>query len=173
MEILGYKAFNSDFTNNYGIKFEVGKIYLAKGKIKFGTNGFHMCKNIEDTFRYFDALNNEIKICKVKGSGKIIESYDDYNEYYDIFAVSKLEILKLLSHKEVVDMGISLSDPRVERFISGYKLTKEEIEMFKEKFYYSDRILKTIEYYQNNNLNIFEEGVKTYGQYNNKGRTRK
>ena len=33
--IEGYKCFNADFTNQYGKKFEVGKIYTATGKIKF------------------------------------------------------------------------------------------------------------------------------------------
>ena len=53
--IYGYKCFNSDMTNRYGKKFELGKVYSTDGKVKFGNsgNGFHFCKNIEDTLRYF------------------------------------------------------------------------------------------------------------------------
>ncbi len=60
--MIGYKCFNSDLTNRYGSKFEVGKTYHAKGDIKFGNNGngFHMCKNMEDTLRYFDAFNDNV-----------------------------------------------------------------------------------------------------------------
>lgn len=175
MEVLGYKIFNNNFTNRYGIKFKVGKIYIAQGEIKFGNNGngFHMCKNIEDTFRYFDALNKDVKICEVKGSGEIDESFDDYNEYYDIYSVEKLEILKLLTRKEIIDIGYNLNELRAERFVSGFRLTKEEIEKFKEKFYNSQRVLDTIEYYQNKKYDIHKKGVKVYGKYNNKGSKRK
>ena len=46
MGIIGYKAFDKGLINRYGTKFEVGKIYIAEGAIKFGNqgNGFHLCK---------------------------------------------------------------------------------------------------------------------------------
>ena len=61
MKVIGYKCFNKDLINHYGQKFEIGKIYIASGIIKFGTrgNGFHMCKNIEDCFRFFDTFRAE------------------------------------------------------------------------------------------------------------------
>ena len=54
MGIKGYKAFYSDMRNHYGMKFKEGEIYNVSGNASFGLkgNGFHFCKNIEDTFRY-------------------------------------------------------------------------------------------------------------------------
>ena len=42
-KIIGYKALNSDFTNRYGFKFEIGKTYKIYNEVKFGNdgNGFH------------------------------------------------------------------------------------------------------------------------------------
>ena len=77
-------------TNRYGMKFEVGKIYMACGPIKFGNNGngFHMCKNMEDTFRYFDSTN--IAVCKVNGFGKKKLYEDEYYGFYDMYTRSKM-----------------------------------------------------------------------------------
>lgn len=46
--MIGYKCFNSDLTNRYGSKFEVGKTYHAKGDIKFGNNG-----NVLNYIKYY------------------------------------------------------------------------------------------------------------------------
>lgn len=72
MEVLGYKCFNKDLTNSYGTIFEIGQIYTIQGDIKFGTkgNGFHMCKRLEDTLRYFDGIHNEVSICLVRAVEK-------------------------------------------------------------------------------------------------------
>ena len=131
MGIIGYKAFDKGLINRYGTKFEVGKIYIAEGAVKFGNqgNGFHLCKNMEDTFRYFDAMESEIDICKVKGSGDAIEYYDEYYGYYDMFAVSELEILKKLS-------------------------------MFLAKYANNIDVKKVIDYYQKKELDAFTRGGK-------------
>ena len=64
--VLGYKCFNEDLTNRYGFKFEVGNTYKVDGIIKFGIdgNGFHMCERLEDTLRYFDAMNLDVSVCE-------------------------------------------------------------------------------------------------------------
>lgn len=74
MEIKGYKSFNKDLTNQYGTNFSIGKIYVAPCVIKFGNNGnvFHIYKNIEDAFRYFDT--NNISVCEVIGRANFVES---------------------------------------------------------------------------------------------------
>lgn len=155
MEIVGYKAFNEDFTNRYGIKFEIGKIYISSGAIKFGTNGngFHMCKNMEDTFRYFDTRN--ITVCKVIGSGQITEGIDEYNGFYQMYSVEKLKVVKELSRLEIIEQGLILDEFRAERFVSLFTLTDEEIVLFKEKFKESIRVLNAIAYYQEKNEKIY------------------
>ena len=149
--------FDKNLINHYGKKFEVGKIYIAKGAIKFGTkgNGFHMCKNIEDTFRYFDTTKKDIQVCKVIGSGNIVEYNDEYHGYYDMFAVEKIEILKLLRREELINIGLSLNELRAKRFVSSLSLTKEEIELFKEKYKEKNLVMKAIAYYQKNDKDAY------------------
>ena len=73
--VIGYKAFNKDFTNRYGDKFKIGKIYHADGEIKWGNNGngFHLCKHIEDCFRYVNP--NDSIMTEVIGFGDV-KKYD-------------------------------------------------------------------------------------------------
>ena len=68
MEIRGYKAFNKDMTNRYGVEFKVGSVYEVEGDARFGNdgNGFHFCKRLEDTLRYFDGMGDEIQIAEVR-----------------------------------------------------------------------------------------------------------
>lgn len=157
MEIVGYKCFNRGLINRYGNKFSKGKIYIATGNIKFRNNGFHMCKNMEDTFRYFDALNNEVDVCLVKGSGEIQEFSDEYYGYYDMYSVQKIEILKQLSHLEIIEKGLSLNEIKVQRFLSTFKLNKNEIELFKEKFNKYKTVLNMIAYYQEGNTKVYQK----------------
>lgn len=155
MEIIGYKCFNKDLTNRYGKKFELGKIYIAQGDLK--SNGFHICKNMEDTLRYFDAVNDEISICEVKGSGDRILKEDEYYGYYEMYIVEKLEILKLLSREDIIKKMLKSNEFSVERFLTLFKLTNEEILLFKEKYKGSFKILDTISYYQEKNLDTYEK----------------
>lgn len=158
MIVRGYKCFNKDFTNRYGMKFEVGKIYIADNQVKFGVNGkgFHLCKNLEDTFRYFDAINDDIKICEVIGSGNIVTYSDKYYGYYDMYSVEKMEIKKELTHEEIINYGLNLDYISVQRFIQGFKLTEEEIIKFKNKFKNEQSVLDTIAYYKENDKDVYK-----------------
>ena len=156
--IYGYKCFNSDMTNRYGKKFELGKVYSINGKVKFGNsgNGFHFCKNIEDTLRYFDAKDDEVKICIVRGFGEFVLEEDDYNGYYDMFSIENMEIMKILSRQEIIHIALNLNELRVCRFIQCFKLNDDEIELFKEKFNKNRSVLDYIEYYQIGNKEAFK-----------------
>ena len=65
--IKGYKAFNKDLTNRYGSEFVEGTTYRVEGELKFGNNGngFHFCKRLEDTLRYFPGMEEEIDIASI------------------------------------------------------------------------------------------------------------
>lgn len=153
--MLGYKSFNADMTNRYGMKLEVGKIYTASGSIKFGNNGngFHMCKNMEDTFRYFDTTN--IAVCKVNGFGKKQLCEDEYYGFYDMYAVEKIEILKLLKRKEILEYMLKLYPERVMRFVQLFKLYDDEIILFEDKFKSNSKVLKYIDYYQKGKCDVW------------------
>ena len=104
MQVIGYKCFNEDLTNRYGINFEIGKIYSTKGEIKFGNvgNGFHFCKNIEDTFSYFDIFAQNVTVCIVREFGNIVEYEDEYNGYYNMYVSENIEILRELTREEII-----------------------------------------------------------------------
>lgn len=159
MDIIGYKCFHEDLTNRYGVPFQVGKIYFASGIIKFGNhgNGFHMCRNMEDTLRYFDAMNEKVSICEVRGSGEIMPYYDEYYGYYDMFAVSTLKILKQLTHKEIIQKGLSLDRNKVIRFLSLFRLRESEIEQFQKQYQNEPNVLKTIAYYQKGDKDAYQK----------------
>ena len=162
MEVIGYKCFNKDLTNRYGMKFEVGKTYVDNGIIRFGDkgHGFHMCERLEDTLRYFDAMDGQVSICLVKGSGTIVEEYDDFNGYYNMYSTSVLEIIKELSRDEIIDMAILFNEIRVERFLSCFRLNDYEISLFKDKFANNYSVISYIGYYQENDYNAFKKKVK-------------
>ena len=153
----GYKCFNSDMTNIYGDKFEVGKKYSITGNVKVGPkgNGFHICENFEDTLKYFGALNDSVVICEVIGEGEILSDWDDYYGY-EKFAVSNLEIIRVLPREEIIQMGLQLHEIRADRFVQVFKLTKEEIPLFDEKYAPYIKVLRSIEYYQKNNQDVYE-----------------
>ena len=162
--VYGYKCFNGDMSNRYGKKFIVGKRYKVDGNIKFGVNGngFHMCKNIVDVFRYYDTGNDDFMLCEVIGSGKIVSYDDEYNGYYDMYSAQNITIDRIIERKELVEMFLTTitSEPRVFRFIQHYKLTEEEIEMFKLKYASSIKIMNAIKYYQEGQKDVYEKQYK-------------
>jgi hypothetical protein len=158
--IMGYKCFNANLTNHYGFQFEVGKTYSVSGDIKAGTtgNGYHMCINMEDTFRFYGEMNENIKICEVIGTGNMVRFSDEYNGYFDMYSVEHIEIVRVLSREEIVEIGLSLGEMRVIRFISGFRLTPEEIELFKEKYKFCPLVIKAIAYYQEGDKFVYQRG---------------
>lgn len=155
MIVRGYKCFNEDFTNRYGMKFEIGKIYIADKNTK--VKKFHLCKNLEDTFRYFDALNNDVRICEVIGDGEVSVYSEKYQGYYDMYSVSQLEIKKELTHDEIISYGLNLDSNKVKRFIEGFKLTEEEMTKFANKFKNEQSVLHVITSYIENNKAVYKK----------------
>jgi len=168
--MIGYKCFEKGLINRYGKQFEVGKKYHTEGEVRFGFEGggYHMCEKMEDTLRYFDAMNHEVDICLVEGSGNTASGYDTYYDYYNMYSVEYLEILEKLSREEIIEYALNLSPMRVKRFIFSFRLTYPEIEMFKEKFAYDTEVLDCIAYYQEGNKDVFEQKVKAYSRLRKK-----
>lgn len=156
MEKYGYKAFDKGLVNRYGTGFEVGKTYSINSEtVKWGNDGkgFHFCKNLEDTLRYFDAMNEEVDICYVKGFGNIMDYEDDYNEYYNMYVSSNIEIIRILTREEIINHMLGQWEVPMQRFVQGYKLNESEIDMFLEK---EPKLLSYIEYYQKDNKGAFK-----------------
>lgn len=159
--VVGYKAFNDDHTNRYGVLFEAGKTYKTGGKVSFGTNstgGYHMCKNLEDTLRFFEGLENDPIIAEVEGKGQIATYEDDYEGYYDMYSVEMLTIKRFLSREEMLYTILDdpyIFDDRVCRFIQGVRMSPEEIELFKDTFEDSPKILNALAYYQEDDKEVY------------------
>lgn len=153
--VNGYKCFNKDLTSRYGDVFEIGKTYHSMGEIKFNKNGFHMCTNLEDTLRYFDAFNEEVDIANVVGYGKVDKYDDEYNEFFDMYATEYLIINHIMSHDEIINYALNLPPYRLKRFLSLYKLSKEELVMFRDRFSKEMMIMSTLDYYQDENSKLY------------------
>lgn len=156
--IIGYKCFNEDLTNNYGFQFEVGGKYSVSGVISAGTrgNGYHMCKNIEDTFRFYGGIeNSNIVVCEVIGSGDMVSFSDEYYGYYDMYSVEKIEIIRKIDRSEIIQMALNFDEMRVTRLIQTFKLNPSEIELFECKFAEYSSIQKAIAYYQKRILDVY------------------
>ena len=131
----GYKAFNSNETNRYGKEYKENTTYYTEGPLKFGNhgNGFHFCKRLEDTLRYFPAMEEEVQIAEVTSLEDYVEYEDDYYGYYDIYAARVLRIDRFIPREEIINMYLDLDVPsRVIRFVASYKLTPEEIDKFNQ-----------------------------------------
>lgn len=145
IEIFGYKSFNMDATNWYGKVFEEGKCYHCDGDIKFGPNGngYHFAERMEDTIRYSDEKSGtvlrNVLIAEVIGSGILALGEDDYNGYYDMYSTSDLKIVRFLSREEVIKMALQLREFQLARFISLYRLTSEELQLFRGLCFFGDR----------------------------------
>ena len=155
--VRGYKCFNSDMTNRNGCKFEIGCVYNIVGDVKFGVygNGYHMCKNMVDVFRYFDCFNNDVIVCEVIGSGKIDVYDDEYNGYYDMYSVEYIEIVRIIDRIEIINVVLNMNEFNILRFVQLFKLNDIEIELFKDRFSKYNSILLAIDYYQNGNKDAY------------------
>ena len=168
--ITGYKVLDNNFRAITGFTFEEGKVYEYGDEIIPKKQGFHFAKRLEDTLRYTNLDSDQIIITEVTALGNVVTFSDEYYGYYDLYVTDKIIINRVLSRKEIIDYIIDLDEDRICRFISLMKLSPKEIRAFLDK---SERVLKTIEYYQLDNKDAFKgnsflpewKEVKRYGKY--------
>lgn len=155
--IKGYKAFNADLTNRYGVPFEIGKKYSVEGNAVFGNhgNGFHFCERLEDTLRYFDAMDGNVLFAEVVGSGDIVEYSDEYYGYYDMYAATEIEVLRVLSREDIINMYLETPTFRMVRFVQGFRLSDVENELMKCCYAEDDAVIKAISYYQDGDKDVY------------------
>ncbi len=160
--IVGYKAFNNTMENRYGVKFEKNKKYSVEGKLQFGNNGngFHFCKNLEDTLRYVNAMNEEIKIALVSTDDRYLKYDDEYYGYYDMYVSSSIVIEHILTRDEILKHIMNSNILSINRFLSLFRLADDEIKTFKQKYAKSMQILDTISYYQEKNLDTYTKSMQ-------------
>ena len=102
-----------------------------------------------------DGMDDDIQIAEVVGFGDVVESFDNYYGYYDMYVASNIKILKILSREEIICRGLNMPEYRSERFVKGYRLTDDEIDLFKSKFKSHSNVIKAIAYYQEGDNNAY------------------
>ena len=167
METLeGFKTFNKNMTNRYGRPFQVGRIYRINLSPKFGNRGvgFHFCKRLEDTLRYFPAMEEEVAIAKVTSLGERVSSDDEYYGYYDMYSTNAIRIDKVLTREEIIKMYLTEPEhkniQRVCRFLQGFKLTEEEIVLFRLAYGGYKEVEDAISYYQEGKKDTYEKAYQ-------------
>ena len=149
---VSYKAYNRGLINQFGEKFEIGKKYTVENELKWQRNGFHFSSNLEDVFRFYPN-NEELDICQVLGSGEIQTREDTFYDYETHYS-SEITITKILSREEVIEYAKNLDDYRFCRFVSGFKLTEEEINYLMEGR--GTLVQRYVDYYQYGDENAFK-----------------
>lgn len=101
----GYKAFNEDLTCR-GFQYEIGKTYEMEGKLIICKKGFHFCKTIGDTYKFYP-MDGNTRICEIEALGDIS------TENGTKFCTNKIKIVK-----EVTDSNLRKGNVGVSN--SGY-----------------------------------------------------
>lgn len=151
MEIRGYKCFNKDKTNRYGMFFQEGKKYSVDGVVSFGNNGngFHFCENLSDVFRFFDVLNGNYTVASVIGSGVVVKRDDEFYGYYDMFSCSDIYIEKFLTRDEIIEKMLSVNSfVQLRNFLVTFPLNEDEKYLFYSKVKNNKALLLVLLYYQ-------------------------
>lgn len=82
----GYKAFNKDLICR-GFQYEIGKTYEMEGKLIICKKGFHFCKTIGDTYKFYP-MDGNTRICEIEALGAIA------TENGTKFCTNKIKIVK-------------------------------------------------------------------------------
>lgn len=148
-EIIAYKAFFKGLTNDIdGIQYEIGKPYTTPDRLLYQRGGYHMCKQFEDCYKFLKATETEIDLTLVKGFGNYYgvdggeRSPDDSTGI--IYMCEKMEILKVLSRDEIIQLALELPPYRMQSFLYNYPLLKEEKDIIMSSYTYGTNDLKFI-----------------------------
>lgn len=153
--IQGYKCFHKGLIDNDGCQYEVGKVYHTKEFME-KDHGFHVCTNLEDTLRNFDAMNSEVDIALVNCFGKLNKFNDENYGFYDMYLAENIVIKKVLTREEIINYALNLDPESIKRFLTLFKLTEEEIILFQNKFINYPEVADYILYYQQNDKEAFQ-----------------
>jgi hypothetical protein len=157
MGIYGYKSFDRYGKNINGALFETGIAYTVPSKAKFGKkgNGFHFALRLEDTLLK-EGVNQRIDdyiIAYVFGDGDIAQGEAEQGSFKDLYAATKLTIIKFMTREEIIQYALKLPQNRMVRFVTYFRLNPDEISLFRGKH---ERVDIALDYYQLGIKNAFE-----------------
>ena len=146
----GYKVLDKGLINQYGFKYEIGKVYNLDGELDYKSNGFCFCEHPETTLLFAGDKSN-FDLTEVEALGNIV-SGDDYfeNRFYEItglYATDRMRIKRLVPREELVSMVIESNNFERMKTLNMYlRFTPEEIEAILKK--YGQAFKPYIEFYQ-------------------------
>lgn len=164
MKITGYKAFNIDMTNQYGMKFEEGKTYTISGEVRKGThgNGYHFAKNLEDSIHFIiDDKHDNVVVAKVTGKGNIQTFSTEDKEFDDLYVASSLTVDHIMTREEVIHHMLEKNVISAQHFIRKFPLNAEEQHSFKTKFSGDIGFQRAMAYYQEGDKEIYNRAYKS------------
>ena len=125
-ERIGYKAMNQDMTcRGYDnpFQYELGKTYEIEGELEICNNGFHFCKNIFNTLKYYNNIEGDKRFFKIQ--------YDKCIDELVKSVTNKITILEEVNIFDFINDSMSESDWCL---ISKYqKLSEDFIREFQDK----------------------------------------
>ena len=123
---IGYKAVNQNMTCKWGgnpFQYEIGKTYECEGEIKPCRNGFHFCKNIFNTLRYYNNIKDDNRFFKIQYDKRIVG--------LDKSVTNKITILEEVNIFDFINGSMSENDWFwISRF---QKLSESFIREFQDK----------------------------------------
>lgn len=150
-EIKGFKAFDRNIENlNEGIL--VSSIKYNEDLIN---SKFSFAKNMEDSLKFqVNAVNKENPIiAQVTGIGDTKRIDSEYYEFFNLYNSKDILIDKIFTEKEIIEQALNLSQDRMERFVSMYHLTDEQMQLFKNRHINVDLAML---YFQKNILDVYK-----------------
>ena len=152
--VKGYKALSPNMAAIYGngITYELGKWYKVDGEIKPCENGFHFCKKLEDTHRYYDLFYS--RLFEVEADGEIIEASDTTK-----MVCSKIRLVREILPKEWQTEKNLLKILKIDGYVIRF-IEKPTLEMQLEAVKQNEVV---IQYIKNSTVEVQLEAVKQNG----------
>ena len=100
-------------------------------------------------------MKNDVSICLVRGSGDMLVFSDEYYGYYDMFAATGLEVSKVLTREEIINMYLSVPSHRMVRFVQGFRLSEQEKELMRLSYCDDIDVVNAISYYQDGDKDVY------------------
>lgn len=164
--IEGYKATNLDMTCK-DFQYELGKKYVFEGKPVLQQCGFHLCLELENTFKFYNKENSRFfKVKALVHKDQITDYRFKCNNYgyerRDLFAAKEIEFIEEVSFDEMKQHYLCL--PSCITTNEEYRLYYEigASEYFKRNF-----LDKAKGYFQNELLGlVYDEKLTRYSEGN-------
>ena len=153
-KVYGYKAFYEGLINNNGEKFSIGKTNYANVESYFCKKGYLFCEDLVDSLSFVNTFENKIEIAEVCSddlNGYILSKpYNGHKRH----VCYNLEVVRIIPRKEIIDSMLKVGE--MDKFVSLYKLTDDEIEYILENYNGSiDYLSRYIERYQKGEKDAF------------------